>query len=82
LRQLPRHGAIQRAGDGRLLLQIHDLCLDTCVGRFAGDWVVEVAQGSDAWRLRADRTAVGTSGWVFDGTMESLERGFHVQERG
>jgi hypothetical protein len=59
-----------RKGDLRLRM---DACLDTCVGRFAGEWDLDLVRRRGGWSARARQAMLGTSGWRFDGELRSRD---------
>lgn len=67
---LPWQGTIERDDDGRLRLRIHDVCLDSCIGRFEGTWDLRLTEGPERWSMRL-ASMIGTSGWRIDGTIHS-----------
>jgi len=67
----PWHGRIERGPDGRLRHRFVDVCLDTCVGEYRGDWAVGMKRHGRGWRLRSSAAMVGSSGWLFKGTLDS-----------
>lgn len=50
-------------GSNRLSL---DACLDTCVGRFEGDWKLDIVERPRGWRLRPTG-GLAKTGWHFSG---------------
>ncbi|MEX1141498.1 MAG: hypothetical protein WEB79_04220 [Thermoleophilaceae bacterium] len=60
-------GRIAAAAEGRLL-HVVELCLDTCIGRFAGEMRTALTPDGAGWREEARHSLVGTSGWEIDGS--------------
>lgn len=79
--RVPWAGRIVRTGGDSLRMEIEDACLDTCIGRFVGDWGVAMVERRDGWRLHARDEMVGTSGWRFDGVLRSHGRRIAVDRR-
>ena len=63
------NGQIERTSDGKLRHRFVDVCLDTCVGEYRGDWAVGIERRGTGWRLQSDSAMVGTTGWLFDGAI-------------
>lgn len=56
---------------GRLHLDVDRMCFDTCLGRFEGATRLALRRNrSGALALRADRSALGTSGLAISGTWD------------
>lgn len=64
-------GRITMGPERELRHRFTDMCLDTCVGKFRGDWTVDLRKSDRGWRLRADDAMVGVSGWTIDGEMRA-----------
>lgn len=58
---------------GKMELAV-DVCLDTCVGRFEGRWKLDFVKLGTGWRARSEQGMVGTSGWRFDGVLNTPAR--------
>lgn len=74
----PLDGRIVLAGDGELI-NVVDMCLDTCLGRFEGPLELLLRGGGTEWRAKADRALVGVSGWEFDGSWALRTDGLDVE---
>jgi hypothetical protein len=65
---LPMKGHVERGDDNHPVLSLN-MCVDTCLGRFAGATTMDLTRHAHGWRLttRDGRAAFGASGWRFEG---------------
>jgi len=70
MENVPWAATIEPDDAGRALLRIVNVCLDTCIGRFRGDWDMEMTPTIRGWRLRFV-SMIGDSGFKADGSLTS-----------
>ncbi len=69
---IPWPASVLREPGGRLRLEIGNVCLDTCVGRFVGSLQAGMSKERHGWRLRFAQAMVGATGWVMGGTADAV----------
>jgi hypothetical protein len=67
----PWKGRLRSDGRGGYLHHI-DICLNTCVGLFVGEFVMRLERNAEGWRMRP--TERGTTGFLIDGELEVAAR--------
>jgi len=59
---------LSRAADGYNLR--FRMCVDTCLGRYAGDIDMTLVRDGDGWLMRAESAGVGDTGFEIDGEIK------------
>jgi hypothetical protein len=77
----PWRGQIVAGADGALRYRT-DACLDTCMGRFAGEVVVPLEPRANGWRAEVTSAPLGSSGWVLGGPWRIDAPGVKVDPNG
>jgi hypothetical protein len=65
---LPLRGRLRSAGDGTFVHEV-DVCLETCIGYYAGKLVTQLSRDGQGWRAEASG-GVGDSGFAFDASLD------------
>jgi hypothetical protein len=68
---------VGRAGDGYPVRFY--MCIDTCIGRYAGDVEMTLARQGHGWRLRARSAGVGDGGLELDGDIDISGLRAHIR---
>lgn len=62
----PWKGRLSRDGEGAYVHHV-DVCLETCIGNFAGDFATRLVRGDGGWRV--EPSDQGATGFKLDGAM-------------
>ena len=76
---LPWRGRVSATQAGRFVHRM-DVCLDTCIGFYAGTLSMTLARDERGWRAVASHAGVGASGLTLDGTARLRTAGLHISQ--
>lgn len=77
---LPWRGRVSATPAGRFVHRMN-VCLDTCIGFYAGTLSMTLERGERGWRAVATNEGVGNSGLRLDGTVDLDTYGLHIAEQ-
>lgn len=75
--ELPLKGRL--GTDGEKIRHVTSVCLETCVGFYAGELTIDLRRDGRGWRARASEAGVGDSGFRLDGALRVRANGLDIR---